>query len=149
VAAREKAMGAVRSKARTEGLPEKLTHLFDHPVWERIHETCIGCGTCTYLCPTCHCFDISDEKFGSDQARVRLWDSCMYTLFTLHASGHNPRPTGKERMRQRVMHKFNYTVKNWGDIFCVGCGRCVRDCPVNLDIREVVNELAGVPVEKT
>ncbi|MCK5525860.1 MAG: 4Fe-4S dicluster domain-containing protein, partial [Candidatus Latescibacteria bacterium] len=69
------------------------------------------------------------------------WDSCMFPLFTLHASGHNPRNSGNERMRQRMMHKFSYTVDNWGDTFCVGCGRCVRSCPVNLDIREVIRRV--------
>jgi predicted aldo/keto reductase-like oxidoreductase len=79
-----------------------------------------------------------DEEVKKQGRRIRNWDSCMYPLFTLHASGHNPRESGKERMRQRIMHKFNYFVNYWGSFGCVGCGRCIRNCPVNLDIREIL-----------
>lgn len=123
------------------GLKDKLEGLFDSPLWAGICETCLGCGVCTYLCPTCHCFDITDETGRSKGRRIRTWDSCQYALFTHHTSGHNPRPAKKHRMRQRVMHKFLYTVQNNGSIFCVGCGRCVRHCPVNLDIREILAKI--------
>lgn len=125
-----------------EGIKTKLDHIFEEQVWERITNTCLGCGVCTYLCPTCHCFDISDETNAKGEGvRLRTWDSCQYPLFTLHASGHNPRVNKKQRMRQRIMHKFSYTVENVGDIYCVGCGRCVLYCPVNLDIREMLQTL--------
>ncbi len=120
---------------------EKKIEDFDASFWDMLHQKCLGCGVCTYLCPTCHCFDITDECHKSLGQRVRTWDSCMFSLFTLHASGHNPRPTQKERMRQRVMHKFNYAVKNYSKTFCVGCGRCVVNCPVNLDIRKVLRQI--------
>jgi len=121
-------------------LDEKLAD-FDASYWKQVCQKCLGCGVCTYFCPTCHCFDITDETDGSQGRRIRTWDSCMYPLFTLHASGHNPRPTHKERMRQRIMHKFNYSVEQYGRRFCVGCGRCVVQCPVNLDIRAVIKEI--------
>jgi len=142
--AHQRSRERIRSQVKVEGVPEKLNHLFEHNFWDKVHEKCLGCGICTYLCPTCHCFDLVDEAVNSSGRRIRNWDSCMFPLFTLHASGHNPRPTNKERMRQRIMHKFNYTVKNFGKIFCVGCGRCVRECPVNLDIRKVVNDLEKI-----
>jgi len=123
------------------GIKEKLDRIFDSQFWDALHEKCLGCGICTYLCPTCHCFDIVDEALDSKGQRVRNWDSCMYPLFTLEASGHNPRPTKKERMRQRIMHKFNYFVENYDEYLCVGCGRCVINCPVNLDIRKVIKEI--------
>lgn len=116
---------------------------FEADHWETLHQKCLGCGVCTYFCPTCHCFDITDEIMKTQGRRVRTWDSCMFRLFTLHASGHNPRPAIKQRMRQRLMHKFNYALKNTGQVFCVGCGRCVNNCPVNLDIRTVLKEMAG------
>jgi sulfhydrogenase subunit beta (sulfur reductase) len=114
---------------------------FDASHWKQICQKCLGCGVCTYFCPTCHCFDIIDEVEDASGRRIRSWDSCMYPLFTLHASGHNPRPTRKERMRQRIMHKFVYAIKQYGRRFCVGCGRCVTQCPVNFDIRDVINEI--------
>jgi len=132
---------AIRSKVSVEGVSEKLDRMFDDPLWDQIHQKCVGCGVCTFLCPTCCCFDVLDEE-TEEGKRVRIWDSCQFPCFTLQASGHNPRPTGKERMRQRIMHKFNYFVKNFGEIFCMGCGRCVRECPVNLDIREIIREIS-------
>ncbi|MBI9106018.1 MAG: 4Fe-4S dicluster domain-containing protein [Spirochaetales bacterium] len=132
------------SRISTDGLVEKLDDDFSDSFWEEITATCLGCGVCTYLCPTCHCFDITDEKDRDGTGtRVRTWDSCQYPLFTMHASGHNPRAEKKQRMRQRIMHKFSYTPRTTGDVFCVGCGRCVRKCPVNLDIREVIRKING------
>ncbi|MBN1849737.1 MAG: 4Fe-4S dicluster domain-containing protein [Deltaproteobacteria bacterium] len=119
-----------------------VLELFDLPYWDRVSESCLNCGTCTFCCPTCHCFDIQDEVKGTDGRRVRNWDTCMSWLFTVHGTGHNPRPTKKERVRQRFMHKFKYIPeKREGEIGCVGCGRCVQLCPVNIDVREVVNQM--------
>ena len=134
----QEAKEQIKSSVETRGLKAKLDGMFQDPVWEIIAQTCLGCGVCTYVCPTCHCFDVVDETEGDRGQRVRIWDSCQYPLFTHHTSGHNPRPSGKARMRQRVMHKFHYFIENQGEIACVGCGRCVRNCPVNLDIRDIL-----------
>ncbi|MDP3880456.1 MAG: 4Fe-4S dicluster domain-containing protein [Dehalococcoidales bacterium] len=138
------AEAAIPPVLNTEGLKEKLDSLSAAPVWHSLAEKCLGCGVCTYLCPTCHCFDIVDERAGDGGERLRIWDSCQFPLFTLQASGMNPRHTVKERLRQRVMDKFSYTVDHHGRISCVGCGRCVTECPVNLDIRRVVNTILEV-----
>jgi len=141
----------IRSGVNLQNIKEKLDEAFDISLWNEIHQKCLGCGICTYLCPTCYCFNITDEKdhvagasAPSRGKRIRCWDSCMFPLFTLHASGHNPRPTYKERMRQRIMHKFNYCPENFKEIFCVGCGRCIRNCPVNLDLREALVSLMSL-----
>lgn len=113
--------------------------LFNAPYWEDVAFACINCGTCTYLCPTCWCFDIQDEIYKNYCDRIRNWDSCMFPLFTLHGSGHNPREKKYQRVRQRFMHKLKYYVDKYNDgIQCSGCGRCVRYCPVNIDIRQVM-----------
>jgi len=122
-------------------LTEKLDLNHNNPIWQELQEKCLNCGVCSFLCPTCHCFDITDNRQGQ---KVRSWDSCMFTGFTKQASGHNPRPTGTERLRQRVMHKFKYFPEKYGLTACVGCGRCVEKCPVNLDIRQVLLKLKGV-----
>ena len=124
-----------------EGIEKKLDALVESSFWDRIHEKCIGCSTCTFLCPTCHCFDIADEVSGDNGQRVRNWDSCLSTLYSLETSGHNPRPSGRERTRQRIMHKFNYYPKIFNRIACVGCGRCVAYCPVNFDIRQAIKDI--------
>lgn len=112
--------------------------LYNADFWEDVQFSCINCGICTYLCPTCWCFDIQDETYDRLGRRVRNWDSCMFPLFTQHASGHNPRPHKIHRVRQRFMHKLKYYVDKYHNgIACVGCGRCVRHCPVNIDIRKV------------
>ncbi|MDD5590708.1 MAG: 4Fe-4S dicluster domain-containing protein [Dehalococcoidales bacterium] len=128
---------------KTDGLKEKLDSAFDDPIWGSLTEKCLSCGICTYLCPSCYCFDIIDEVTDSKGERIRIWDSCQFPLFTLQASGSNPRPTNKERHRQRVMHKFSYCVDNYGQVSCVGCGRCVIECPVNLDIRQVLTTISN------
>jgi ferredoxin len=127
------------------GLKEKADASFDSPVWERIAKICLGCGVCTYVCPSCHCFDITDETAGGRGARIRTWDACQYPLYTMHASGHNPRPAKRARMRQRIMHKYSYTVETAGTVSCTGCGRCVRQCPVNLDIRQMIAAIREAP----
>jgi ferredoxin len=119
-------------------IEKKLGGCFDSPVWKEISASCLGCGACTYLCPTCHCFVLHDENRFERGKRIRVQDSCMYPSFTAEASGHNPRMAKGDRVRQRVMHKFRYTMENLGEIFCVGCGRCIVDCPVNIDVRETL-----------
>ena len=137
----ETAGDLIRSKVETGEIKKKLDVMFDDPFWDWLHEKCLDCAVCTYLCPTCHCFDITDETLDQRGQRVRIWDSCAFPTFTLEASGVNPRPTTKERTRQRVMHKFKYFVDNHGMAACVGCGRCIKECPVNLDIRAVLNSI--------
>lgn len=129
----------ITARVATEKLQDKNTiDLFEAPFWEDVAFACINCGICTYLCPTCWCFDIQDETYGSSGIRMRNWDSCMYPLFTFHGSGHNPRDTKMQRVRQRFMHKLKYYVDKYGNgIQCVGCGRCISHCPVNIDIRKV------------
>jgi len=131
----------IKTEISVEGLKEKLDTLFSDPIWDSLTEKCISCGVCTFLCPTCYCFDIVDETNKKKGERIRIWDSCQFPLFTLQASGVNPRPTTKERYRQRIMHKFSYCLDNNGELGCVGCGRCVSECPVNLDIRAVLKAI--------
>jgi sulfhydrogenase subunit beta (sulfur reductase) len=116
-----------------------INELFEAPFWEEVAFACLNCGTCTFLCPTCWCFDIQDEVQGKRGDRMRNWDSCMFPLFTLHGSGHNPREQKAQRVRQRFMHKLKYYVDKYDNGYqCSGCGRCVAYCPVNIDIREVL-----------
>jgi ferredoxin len=136
----EKAQEALGPCVDVQGSKDILTQRFNDPVWGVISEKCIGCGVCTYLCPTCHCFDICDEAVYKEGKQIRIWDSCQYPLFTRLASGPNPRDTVEKRIRQRIMHKFVYFPDEQG-MLCTGCGRCVIECPVNLDIREVLKIL--------
>jgi sulfhydrogenase subunit beta (sulfur reductase) len=129
-------LASPKTKFNIDQIKEGLKIAFDSPLWVNESLGCVGCGGCAFACPTCTCFDIQDEGNIVKGARVRCWDSCGLSLFTKHASGHNPRNIQSERRRQRLMHKFNYSVENLGIISCVGCGRCIRMCPGQLNIFE-------------
>ena len=111
---------------------------FDSPLWEELYRPCLACGTCTFVCPTCQCYDIKDYNTGSGVQRYRCWDSCMYSDFTMMAHGNN-RTSQMQRFRQRFMHKLAYFPANNNGMFsCVGCGRCVDKCPSHLNIVKVI-----------
>jgi len=134
-------------EADVEGLPDKLRQMFYHPFWDEIYEKCLACGTCTFVCPTCHCFDIQNQNQGETGIKFRCWDSCMYPEYTLMAGGHNPRPTRKERLRNRFLDKLLYKPERYGKLGCVGCGRCILKCPVNVDIVKIINQLKEVALD--
>lgn len=119
-----------------------ISNTFDSQLWVEQSLRCIGCGACTYVCPTCACFDIQDIYNGHTGYRKRSWDSCGFSLFTLHTSGHNPREIQSQRWRQRVMHKFAYMPERQQVVGCVGCGRCSRGCPVDMNLKEHLINLA-------
>ena len=121
----------------------KTKEFFDAPEWDTLSEACLGCGTCTFVCPTCQCYDIQDFNTGIGVVRFRCWDSCMYSDFTKMSAG-QPRLTQKERFRQRFMHKLVYYPENNDGLFsCVGCGRCISKCPISMNIAKVMKTVGG------
>jgi ferredoxin len=125
-----------------EKVKAKISERFpDEDFWRRVSDKCVNCGICTYLCPTCHCFDLCDLQRPGEGVRFRCFDSCAFPNFTKMAV-HNPREEKWRRYRQRVNHKFNFFYENFQTIACVGCGRCVNHCPVNLDLRDVLMAIA-------
>jgi ferredoxin len=140
----KKAKDQIKRVQKIDKIDEKLDKIFENPFWKEVSDKCLRCGTCTYLCPTCHCFDIQDESTMTEGGRVRIWDTCMIPEYTMQASGYNPRPTRMNRVRNRVYHKYNYFPKNLNVIACVGCGRCIGNCPVNIDIIDVVTRAGEV-----
>ncbi|MCX6150448.1 MAG: 4Fe-4S dicluster domain-containing protein [Ignavibacteriales bacterium] len=138
----------IRTPLEVDKIKDWLDKNFDNPAWDEYGARCLGCASCAYLCPTCHCFDIVDEMKYDHGLRRKNWDVCQFNSFTLHASGHNPRSDQSKRYRQRVMHKFKYYSDRFNKTLCTGCGRCIRACPVNLDIYEVVKSLPLNPLPK-
>ena len=139
-------------KDKTEKLPfahldlskfvgKDMLKIFNSKIWNKVSESCVGCGTCTYVCPTCMCFDVRDFDTGNGIRQIRCWDSCMFNDFTQMAA-ENPRHTQKERSRQRFMHKLMYyPMAHEGMYSCVGCGRCLESCPVNMNIVKVIKAI--------
>ncbi|MED9890750.1 4Fe-4S dicluster domain-containing protein [Ruminococcus champanellensis] len=129
---------------KTDGFGAGTTSkFFDAPEWKELSATCLGCGTCTFVCPTCQCYDIKDFNTGHGVKRFRCWDSCMYSDFTKMSAG-QPRLTQLERFRQRFMHKLvYYPTNNDGMFSCVGCGRCLAKCPIQMNIVKVMKKLGG------
>ncbi len=125
-----------------KALEQKLAGKFDSPVWLEQSLRCLGCGACAYVCPTCVCFSIEDEADARQGDRLRTWDSCGLRMFTLHASGHNPRDKQSQRWRQRVYHKFAYYPDRFKTLGCVGCGKCSRACPVDMNLKEHLAQAA-------
>lgn len=119
-----------------------LMEKFNSSLWEELYKPCLACGTCTFVCPTCQCYDIKDYDTGHGVKRYRCWDSCMYSDFTMMAHGNN-RTSQMQRFRQRFMHKLVYfPANNDGMYSCVGCGRCVEKCPAALNIVKVIKAFA-------
>lgn len=140
-AVRKKAWETLLPAPDMTGAPKSLKKIFSNEeFWTEWTNRCISCGACTYFCPTCYCFNITDEGEAACEKggrRLRSWDNCMSARYTREASGHNPRPKKYERMRNRVSHKFWTFFENWGTWLCTGCGRCITNCPVHLDIRAI------------
>jgi ferredoxin len=126
----------------------------DSEIWNEIAFPCVACRVCTYVCPTCHCFTVTDEAFATRAGRAVVWDSCQNESFTKEASGHNPRAAKAARARQRLLHKFSYYPTIYQDLMCSGCGRCISGCPTGRNLVEELELLktrAGTdrPVEDT
>jgi sulfhydrogenase subunit beta (sulfur reductase) len=140
----------------TEGLPTlrpsaEWRARFNEAYWQRVGDRCLACRACTFVCPACRCFDVRDEVASRQPGvqvfeRLRAWDACTSEPYRRIAGGHNPRPTQQSRLRNRFYCKFMYYPDDFGPLGCVGCGRCIDACPVNIDILEViagVEKLAG------
>lgn len=140
--ARERFVALPFASLSLSAFGEDMKDTFADKKWKKLSQGCLGCGACTFVCPTCQCFDIRDFKAKNGVIRFRCWDSCMYSDFTQMAGG-NPRTTQMQRFRQRFMHKLVYYPKRYGGMYsCVGCGRCVEKCPQHLNIVKVIKEFS-------
>ena len=127
-------------------LPEIFEIEYQSEIWDELGEKCLSCGSCSMVCPTCYCYDVVDDvELGSTNgARRRTWDSCLFATHALVAGGENFRETRSSRIKFRFYHKQRGFVAEYGRPSCVGCGRCITACPVNIDIVEVIDRLRGV-----
>jgi ferredoxin len=145
---RESAAAKVRELVRASGTPDSKTlegrvmKCYESKMWEEEASTCVECGACNTVCPTCHCFLLYDQNGPSGPARFRVWDSCLIKDFARVAGGANPRKSLWMRLRNRFEKKFDFFPKVTGLYACTGCGRCISACPGRIDIRKVLRRLA-------
>ncbi len=132
-----------RLKAQPKELPDLLEAEYESEVWEATAARCYSCGTCTSVCPTCFCFDVEDvvEVGLASGARRRQYDSCQFLEFASVAGGHNFRGERPDRVRHRWFRKFVHLNREYGDAFCVGCGRCTKFCTADIGLVEVLNSI--------
>jgi len=138
------ASAKVDSPFTLEGIRENLRANFADDRWHDLCLRCISCGTCTYVCPNCYCFNINDSLVETEGERYRTWDNCFNPQYTEETSGHNPRAHKANRFRNRFSHKFWYYPEKYESLLCSGCGRCIMHCPTRIDIREVLRVM-GAP----
>lgn len=144
---REKVIGEIRENIKEWAIPDKelfegiIERKYDSDIWTDEVKTCVECGCCTIICPTCHCFLLYDQKDEERLARMRIWDSCMIKDYARVAGGANPRPRLWMRLRNRFEKKFDFFPRVAGIYACTGCGRCIQGCPAKIDIRKVLKRL--------
>lgn len=126
---------------KKETLKDIVVSGYNSQVWNEQMQTCVECGGCVFICDTCHCFLLSDEKLASDSQRVRVWDGCLYKNFSRVAGGANPLKMRYMRLRNRYLKKFDFFIDNVGFQACCGCGRCIEVCPGKIDIRYILKRL--------
>lgn len=128
----------VPSEDKFKGIIEKN---FTSEIWADEAKTCVECGACNTICPTCHCFLLYDQKDKEKMERLRIWDSCMIKDFAKVAGNANPRGKLSQRLRNRFEKKFDFFPKVANVYACTGCGRCISACPAKIDIRKVLGKL--------
>ncbi|MEW6009407.1 MAG: 4Fe-4S dicluster domain-containing protein [Candidatus Omnitrophota bacterium] len=122
-------------------LSQTVKNSYDSNSWNEFMLTCVECGGCNFICDTCHCFLLADEKQPSANKRFKLWDACLFANFAKVAGGANPLDTRTKRLRNRYLKKFDFFPDNMGKIACCGCGRCIEVCPGKIDIRKILKQL--------
>jgi ferredoxin len=135
--------GAFKKSVNRTGLVELAFNNQGHHVWNKYGGICLACGQCAMVCPTCFCFDVKDKIDLSLQGgeRYREWDVCLLQEFSEVALGGNFRESRDARLRQFMCHNLSYGVMQYNLMKCVGCGRCIKACPVDIDITEIAREL--------
>ena len=132
-------------------MPDVMELAHNSKVWDYFAEKCLSCGQCTMVCPTCNCYNVSDVLDVTNETtgrRERTWDSCMFADYSLVAGGHNFRESRADRLKLWYTHKLKTFGSEYGRPGCIGCGRCVDTCPVDINVVTVSQALISGEVPK-
>jgi hypothetical protein len=116
-------------------------NLENQKAWRPLTKDCVECSGCNFVCPSCTCFLLVDQKEKQGCVRYKEWDACLKNGYARVAGGANSRPKLFERLQNRYHCKFDYSYERLGRYTCVGCGRCIDGCAGNIDMRKVYAEL--------
>jgi len=147
---RECKNGQFKASIDFEIMPDLVDLSYNSPLWDKFAEKCLSCGSCTMVCPTCNCFDVIDEIELNDGSvdRGRYWDSCMFKEYSMIAGGHNFREAKADRLKLWYTHKLKSFTGAYKKYSCVGCGRCIDTCPVDINVLSVAKALLTGKVDK-
>lgn len=133
---------AGKKEINKEKVLEKMGRdALDENLIKDIGNRCISCGACNYTCPTCTCFNVIDLGNEKGGVRKKILDACIMGGYFRMAGGHNPKPDKIQRTRNRYFCKLIWDKEKFGDSGCVGCGRCLDSCPVDIDIKKVMQSI--------
>jgi sulfhydrogenase subunit beta (sulfur reductase) len=107
-------------------------------IWIRHASTCVSCGACATICPTCTCFLLVDRP---DFDKVRQLDACQYPGFERIAAGEDPLVKKPVRFRNRYMCKYVWKPEKFKSLACTGCGRCIDSCLGNISKNKIFTEM--------
>jgi len=130
-------------------MPDLMELKFNDPVWEEAGQACLACGSCTNVCPTCNCYNVIDrpDLSGQKSSILRCWDACTLENYSEVAGGEDFREARSSRLKLWYTHKLQAYISKYGNPACVGCGRCVVTCPVDINVLTVGKTLEGEPVD--
>lgn len=130
-------------------LPDLMELKYSDPFWEKLGDACLACGSCTNVCPTCNCYNVLDNPvLSKDYSEiVRCWDACTLENYSEVAGGENFRGKRADRLRLWYTHKLQAYISKYGKPACVGCGRCIETCPVDINVKTVAKTLEGEKVD--
>jgi len=140
---------AFKTEINFIAMPDLMELKYQDPLWEKVGAACLACGSCTMVCPTCNCYNVVDKQFlGSKPGeRIRHWDSCTLPEYSEVAGGENFREKKSDRLKLWYTHKLQAYVSKYGKFSCVGCGRCLVTCPVDINAKTVAEALEGKDVD--
>ncbi len=130
------------AKMDLKRITNNLLAKYDDDLWQEFADVCCSCGACNMVCPTCHCFAITDKTNPerTKGRRVLVWDACHFERFS-QIGNQSLRGEKSQRYKHRLYDKLLYDPRRHGAIFCVGCGRCAEFCPAHIKLLAVMARL--------